>query len=85
MIYCNLTFIRPEDAKSIFQVTDILKGKDGRVRRQMGFNVCQNELEFDIKCTCHLFEFRGIICRHICKVFIERDVKEIPSQYILPR
>ena len=49
VIYCNLTFIRSEDARNIFQVTDILKGKDGRVRRQVGFNVCQNELEFDIK------------------------------------
>ncbi|XP_039130925.1 protein FAR1-RELATED SEQUENCE 5-like [Dioscorea cayenensis subsp. rotundata] len=44
-----------------------------------------NELEFDIKCTCRLFEFKGIVCRHICKVFIERNVKEIPSQYILSR
>ncbi|KAH7650627.1 FHY3/FAR1 family protein [Dioscorea alata] len=85
MLYCNLTFVRSEGATSIFQVTDILKGKNGRVRRQVCFNVYQNELEFDIRCTCRLFEFRGIICRHICKVLIEKNVKEIPSQYILPR
>ena len=58
MIYYNFTFIRSEDARSIFQVTDILKGKDGRVIRQVGFNVCQNKLEFDIKCPYPLFEFR---------------------------
>ncbi|XP_039137329.1 protein FAR1-RELATED SEQUENCE 6-like [Dioscorea cayenensis subsp. rotundata] len=85
MLYCNLTFIRSDGARNIFQVTDILKGKDGRVRLQVGFTVYQNELEFDIKCTCRLFEFKGIVCRHICKVFIERNVKEIPSQYILSR
>ncbi|KAH7672201.1 FHY3/FAR1 family protein [Dioscorea alata] len=85
MLYCNLTFVRLEGVTSIFQVTDILKGKDGRVRRQVGFNVHQKELEFDIRCTCRLFEFKGIICRHICKVLIEKNVKEIPSQYILPR
>ncbi|XP_052722996.1 protein FAR1-RELATED SEQUENCE 5 isoform X1 [Vigna angularis] len=36
-------------------------------------------------CSCHLFEFRGIICRHSLLVFGQEDVYSVPSQYILRR
>ncbi|BAT96509.1 hypothetical protein VIGAN_08346100 [Vigna angularis var. angularis] len=36
-------------------------------------------------CSCHLFEFRGIICRHSQLVFGQEDVYSVPSQYILRR
>ncbi|KAH7661064.1 FHY3/FAR1 family protein [Dioscorea alata] len=85
MIYCNLTFINSDGPICTFQVTDIFRGKEGVLRKQVVFNVQHNDLEFDIKCSCHLFEFRGIICRHICKILIEKNVKEIPSHYILTR
>ncbi|XP_039144101.1 protein FAR1-RELATED SEQUENCE 6-like [Dioscorea cayenensis subsp. rotundata] len=68
-----------------FQVSDVVKGKEGAFRKQVVYNVYTNEEEFDIKCSCQLFEFRGIICRHICKVLIEKNVNDIPSRYILPR
>ncbi|KAJ0962993.1 hypothetical protein J5N97_028115 [Dioscorea zingiberensis] len=85
MIYCNLTLINSDGVMCTFQVADILKGKEGTFRKQVVFNVFHNEIEFDIKCSCRLFEFKGIICRHICKVLIEKNVKEIPSRFILPR
>ncbi|KAH7670307.1 FHY3/FAR1 family protein, partial [Dioscorea alata] len=66
-------------------VSDIVKGKEGAFRKQVVYNVYTNKEEFDIKCSCRLFEFKGIICRHICKVLIEKNVKDIPSRYILPR
>ncbi|KAJ4809071.1 Protein FAR1-RELATED SEQUENCE 5 [Rhynchospora pubera] len=36
-------------------------------------------------CECHLFEFKGILCRHILGVLHKRDVEEIPAHFILPR
>ncbi|XP_052732393.1 protein FAR1-RELATED SEQUENCE 9-like [Vigna angularis] len=36
-------------------------------------------------CSCQLFEFRGIICRHSLLVFSQEDVYSVPSQYILRR
>ncbi|XP_017441073.1 protein FAR1-RELATED SEQUENCE 1-like [Vigna angularis] len=36
-------------------------------------------------CSCQLFEFRGIICRHSLLVFGQEDVYSVPSQYILRR
>ncbi|KAJ1687929.1 hypothetical protein LUZ63_019319 [Rhynchospora breviuscula] len=36
-------------------------------------------------CECHLFEFKGILCRHILGILHKRDVEEIPAHFILPR
>ncbi|XP_039146848.1 protein FAR1-RELATED SEQUENCE 9-like [Dioscorea cayenensis subsp. rotundata] len=81
----NKADFAPFNSFCSFQVSDIVKGKEGAFRKQVVYNVYTNEEEFDIKCTCQLFEFKGIICRHICKVLIEKNVKDIPSRYILPR
>ncbi|KAJ4783922.1 Protein FAR1-RELATED SEQUENCE 5 [Rhynchospora pubera] len=36
-------------------------------------------------CQCHLFEFKGILCRHLLGTLHKRDVEEIPAHFILPR
>ncbi|XP_078152582.1 protein FAR1-RELATED SEQUENCE 1-like [Carex rostrata] len=40
---------------------------------------------WDASCECHLFEFKGILCRHILAIFNKKNVAKIPSKYILPR
>ncbi|KAL8170442.1 LOW QUALITY PROTEIN: hypothetical protein V2J09_022246 [Rumex salicifolius] len=35
--------------------------------------------------TCKKFEFAGVLCNHILKVFCIRDVKEIHNKYVLQR
>ncbi|KAL6567684.1 hypothetical protein OROGR_001352 [Orobanche gracilis] len=37
------------------------------------------------KCDCKLFEFVGILCRHILVIFQAKGVVEIPSHFILKR
>ncbi|KAF5464629.1 hypothetical protein F2P56_014693 [Juglans regia] len=37
------------------------------------------------KCTCGLFEMRGIVCRHIFAIFKCKGIKTIPDRYILDR
>ncbi|XP_042975683.1 protein FAR1-RELATED SEQUENCE 9-like [Carya illinoinensis] len=37
------------------------------------------------KCSCGLFEMRGIVCRHIFAVFKCNGVKSLPDRYILDR
>jgi hypothetical protein len=39
----------------------------------------------DAKCGCQLFEFMGILCRHILVIFQAKNIVEIPSKYILHR
>ncbi|KAH7661236.1 FHY3/FAR1 family protein [Dioscorea alata] len=34
-------------------------------------------------CTCYKFEFTGLLCRHILKVFIVANVDKIPREYKL--
>jgi len=37
----------------------------------------------DIECSCRLFEFRGILCRHSLMVLAQEDVKCVSQKYIL--
>ena len=37
------------------------------------------------RCTCQLYEFMGILCRHILVIFQAKNVVQIPSHYILQR
>nr|XP_043612944.1 protein FAR1-RELATED SEQUENCE 9 [Erigeron canadensis] len=44
-----------------------------------------NTAEMKAICSCQLFEFSGIICRHALSVFRAKNVLTLPSQYILKR
>src|SRR4051812_8359835 len=44
-----------------------------------------NTEEFEVKCSCRHFQFRGIICRHILCVLTHKKIKQVPSQYICDR
>jgi len=37
------------------------------------------------KCSCLLFEFRGILCRHCFLVLGQEDIDYVPEQYVLRR
>ena len=40
---------------------------------------------FDASCSCAKFEGYGILCKHILYIMKRKQVKSIPSHYILPR
>ncbi|XP_035551481.1 uncharacterized protein LOC118349846 [Juglans regia] len=42
-----------------------------------------NEAEVDVKCSCALFEMRGILCRHALAIMRVNKVKKVPEKYIL--
>lgn len=41
--------------------------------------------EISVSCSCKKFETSGILCCHVLKVFGNKDVMELPDQYILKR
>lgn len=41
--------------------------------------------EMKANCSCQMFEFSGIICRHILSVFRTKNVLTLPSPYLLKR
>ena len=50
------------------------------------YEVSLDIAEIKAICTCHVFEFVGIICRHILIIFVKKSlVHFLPSHYILER
>ncbi|KAL9669268.1 hypothetical protein QQ045_006812 [Rhodiola kirilowii] len=42
-------------------------------------------LDLNANCSCQKFEYEGMLCRHILKIFQHINMREIPSGFILPR
>ncbi|XP_058746145.1 protein FAR1-RELATED SEQUENCE 5-like [Vicia villosa] len=59
-----------------YQISNCFKDRDK-------FIVDINLDSKDATCTCQLFEFMGILCRHILTIFQTKNILQIPSQYIL--
>ncbi|XP_062215051.1 protein FAR1-RELATED SEQUENCE 5-like isoform X2 [Phragmites australis] len=49
------------------------------------FTVEFSSSESSATCSCRMFEYFGIVCRHILTVFGARGVSALPSQYFLKR
>ncbi|GJN13695.1 hypothetical protein PR202_gb00428 [Eleusine coracana subsp. coracana] len=82
-MYCYSTFIKREGAIEVYQVTEDIK--IGDKRKDIVYGILLNEEEFEVKCYCHHFEFRGILCRHVLCLLTQKKVKEVPLRYILER
>ena len=68
-----------EGEKKIYKVTP--HGKESPMY-QVSLDVSDNKAI----CTCHKFEFMGILCRHILVVFVKKSlVSSLPQCYILER
>lgn len=50
-----------------------------------GHTVSFDSFEVKANCTCQMFEYSGIICRHILAVFRAKNVLTLPSRYLLRR
>ncbi|KAJ9563122.1 hypothetical protein OSB04_008282 [Centaurea solstitialis] len=85
MVFCNCLLVKTDGARHVFHVTDIVEGKHGDFKKRVVYTVSYDKVQCDIRCSCHLFEFRGIFCRHMVKILIEKDVKEIKSRFIFSR
>jgi hypothetical protein len=81
MIHCHCLFERSEGLNSIYSVIESKKKFD-KVKDIM-FKVSFNEKDFEIQCMCCLFQFKGILCRHIlCVLKLTGKTESIPSNYI---
>lgn len=49
--------------------------------RTVVFNAFTNSA----RCSCHMWEVDGIVCRHIIKVYQIRNVRQVPESFILRR
>jgi zinc finger SWIM domain-containing protein 3 len=85
-MYCDRKFIQKEGAIEIYEVTeDVLIDAETGWRKDIMYHLYFNEEEFEVKCSCRCFEFRGIFCSHVFSVLTDKKIKKVPSQYILDR
>ncbi|CAI9095514.1 OLC1v1031489C1 [Oldenlandia corymbosa var. corymbosa] len=47
--------------------------------------VTYDSLNDEVHCSCWKFEFGGILCSHILKVFTLRNIMSVPGKYIMKR
>lgn len=49
------------------------------------FTVTLNVSDMKASCSCQMFEYSGILCRHVLTVFTVTNVLKVPPNYILKR
>ncbi|KAF5465408.1 hypothetical protein F2P56_015419 [Juglans regia] len=84
MILCNCILISKDGYISTFNILDEITTNDDNVK-SVKYSVYFNEEECDVKCTCALFEMRGILCRHALNVCQMKKIHALPDKYILDR
>jgi hypothetical protein len=68
-----------EGRKKIYRVTH-------HERQSLFYEVALDVLGKKATCTCHMFEFVGILCRHILQVFLKKSLVDIlPQHFVLER
>ncbi|XP_058114046.1 protein FAR1-RELATED SEQUENCE 5-like [Magnolia sinica] len=74
----NANLVDKRNIPSTFEVTHMSKKEKVHI-------VAYNENERKISCSCHLFEFQGIVCRHSFAVFRILGIDKMPEHYISKR
>jgi hypothetical protein len=79
----NNSLVSSEGAISTYKVveSDVVN----RNIKDVEYCVSYNEEEVEVKCSCALFETRGILCRHVISVLTSKKVSELPQRYFLAR
>ncbi|KAI3455563.1 hypothetical protein Pfo_012226 [Paulownia fortunei] len=74
---CHLKKEKEDGSTVLYGVKDFENNQD--------FIVEWNEVESDIYCSCHSFQYKGYLCRHGIVVLQMSGVFSIPFKYILQR
>ncbi|XP_041000317.1 protein FAR1-RELATED SEQUENCE 5-like [Juglans microcarpa x Juglans regia] len=77
------TLYRKDDVIATYYVEDEVCIDD--FIKEVTQTVYFNEADVDVKCSCALFEMRGILCRYALAIMRVNKVKKVPEKYILDR
>ncbi|KAG6667028.1 hypothetical protein CIPAW_01G072300 [Carya illinoinensis] len=83
-LYISTSLLGCEGAKYTYAVADEIKVSDEFIKHA-NFIVALDEDPLEVKCSCKLFEFKGILCRHALRVLVLLGKNELPSKYIFDR
>ncbi|KAK6930226.1 FAR1 DNA binding domain [Dillenia turbinata] len=82
-MYCDILSSNEGDGLGEYSVQDELEA-GGKIKYAI-FQVEFKENSCEVRCSCCLFEFRGILCRHAMKVLARRKIIKVPEKYIVSR
>ncbi|XP_052723829.1 protein FAR1-RELATED SEQUENCE 5-like [Vigna angularis] len=82
-INCFVDGVVVQDNSSLYKVMEDFIHNE--IREERAFMVTFQRDTMDVNCSCLLFEFRGIICRHCVCVLAQERVIQVPAKYILRR
>ena len=85
MSYCNVQLLRNFGATYIYEVVELVLARDNISRCPVKLSVDINEDEGRVQCLCSLFNFKGIVCRHMVAAMNIHGMHSIPETYILRR
>ncbi|XP_052197188.1 protein FAR1-RELATED SEQUENCE 2-like [Diospyros lotus] len=80
-MYCQVISTDEGLMATTYDVQEVVMFDKGRKKKI--FTVSFQREECHIVCSCHLFEFRGILCRHAISILVRNDVTMLPEMYIL--
>ncbi|XP_062163714.1 protein FAR-RED IMPAIRED RESPONSE 1-like [Alnus glutinosa] len=85
IMYCGSSLLKSECGIRTYQVIERVEINES-YRKKIVFNVCYNGPVCEVNCSCHLFESRGILCKHAISVLTTfEDVDLLPEKYFLNR
>ncbi|XP_042939509.1 protein FAR1-RELATED SEQUENCE 6-like [Carya illinoinensis] len=83
MVSCLLVLYKKNGVIATYHVKD--KVCIETFIKDVTHSVYFNEVEYEAKCTCGLFEMNGILCRYVFIVFKFNCIRSLLEKYILDR
>ncbi|XP_021865132.1 protein FAR1-RELATED SEQUENCE 5-like [Spinacia oleracea] len=81
LMHTNVTKIDALGTVSFYRADEKLTSPFWRKRFKQ-YNVKVDKVKGELHCSCNLFEFTGILCRHILKAMDVEDFQVLPEKYI---
>ncbi|XP_052181937.1 protein FAR1-RELATED SEQUENCE 9-like [Diospyros lotus] len=82
-MYCEVVSIEEGSLGTRYKVREDIIFDERFKERKFSVDIDKEKCNFI--CSCHMFEFRGIICRHMVTVLIRDGIRSLPDKYILRR
>ncbi|CAL5203589.1 unnamed protein product [Lathyrus oleraceus] len=80
---CSASLNGVEGCFATYNVLEEILVRD--IRKERVLKVVLNKENHDFKCECSLFEFRGIVYRHVLFVCSQERIISLPEKYVLTR
>ncbi|XP_041001728.1 protein FAR1-RELATED SEQUENCE 5-like [Juglans microcarpa x Juglans regia] len=77
------SLLRRDGLKKTYLVEDEICVEE--FTKHITYYVDFNEEDCDVKCSCGLFQMKGILCRHVLTILKCNGIKYLPDRYILNR